>query len=69
MRLTLRTLLAYRDGVLGPADREDLHRRIQSSPDVGNLLRRIGAVTQLNEILAPPVLGNGLGGDPNSIAE
>lgn len=69
MRLTLRTLLAYRDGVLSASDREDLHRRIQSSPDVGNLLRRLGAVTKLNQVLAPPLLGKGLGGDPNSIAE
>jgi hypothetical protein len=69
MRLTLRTLLAYRDGVLSPADTEDLHRRIQSSHDAGNLLRRIGAVTKLNQVLAPPLLAKGLGGDPNSIAE
>ena len=69
MRLTLRTLLAYRDGVLGPADMEDLHRRIQSTPDAGNLLRRIGAVTQLNQVPAPDPLGKGLGADPNSIAE
>ncbi len=69
MRLTLRTLLAYRDGVLSPADAEDLHRRIQSSHDAGNLLRRIGAVTKLKQVLAPPLTAKGLGGDPNSIAE
>ncbi len=69
MRLTLRTLLAYRDRVLGVADTEDLHRRIQISQDAGNLLKRIGAVTKQNNLLAPPVLGKGLGGDPNSIAE
>ncbi|MCA9183864.1 MAG: hypothetical protein KDA51_20520 [Planctomycetales bacterium] len=69
MRLTLRTLLAYRDRVLSPADAEDLHRRIQISHDAGNLLRRISAVTGSNAVLAPPVLGKGLGGDANSIAE
>ena len=69
MRLTLRTLLAYRDRVLSPADAEDLHRRIQISHDAGNLLRRISAVTGRNAVLAPPVLGKGLGGDANSIAE
>ncbi len=69
MRLTLRTLLAYRDGVLSPADKEDLHRRIQISQDAGNLLKRIGAVTKLNHVLAPPVMGKGIGGDPNSVAE
>ncbi len=69
MRLTLRTLLAYRDRVLSPADAEDLHRRIQISHDAGNLLRRIAAVTSRRAVLAPPVLGKGLGGDANSIAE
>lgn len=69
MRLTLRTLLAYRDNVLSPADREDLHRRIQSSQFGGNLLRGIGEVTQRSPVGAPPVLGKGLGADANSIAE
>ena len=69
MRLTLRTLLAYRDRVLSPADAEDLHRRIQISQDAGNLLRRIAAVTQRKGVLAPPVLGKGLGSDANSVAE
>ena len=69
MRLTLRTLLAYRDNVLSPADREDLHRRIQSSQYGGNLLRGIGEITQRNVVAAPPVLGTGLAADANSIAE
>ncbi len=69
MRLTLRTLLAYRDNVLSPADREDLHRRIQTSQYGGNLLRGIGEITQRNPVAAPPVLGKGLGADANSIAE
>ncbi len=69
MRLTLRTLLAYRDNVLSPADREDLHRRIQTSQYGGNLLRGIGELTQRNAVAAPPVLGKGLGADANSIAE
>lgn len=69
MRLTLRTLLAYRDGVLSPADTEDLHRRIHQSQDAGNLLRRIGAVTQRSGVLAPLVHDKGLGGDANAIAE
>lgn len=69
MRLTLRTLLAYRDRVLSQADSEDLHRRIQQSQDAGNLLKRIGAVVHSRQVFAPPVMGKGLGGDPNSIAE
>lgn len=69
MRLTLRTLLAYRDGVLSPADYEDLHRRIQQSPDAGNLLRRINDLVASSELLSPKVdLSTGLKG-PNVIAE
>ncbi|HBE69978.1 MAG TPA: hypothetical protein DDW52_17670 [Planctomycetaceae bacterium] len=69
MRLTLRTLLAYRDRVLQPNDREDLHARIQNNEFSGNLLRRIESVSTRRDVSAPPVLGNGLGADPNSVAE
>ncbi len=69
MRLTLRTLLAYRDRVLSPTDTEDLHRRIHLSHDAGNLLRRITALTERNDVLAPLVNDKGLGGDANAIAE
>lgn len=69
MRLTLRTLLAYRDRVLQPSDREDLHARIQNNEFSGNLLRRIDSVSSSRDVSAPPVLGNGLGADANSVAE
>ncbi|MFO0939142.1 MAG: hypothetical protein U0930_00090 [Pirellulales bacterium] len=68
MRLTLRTLLAYRDGVLSQADYEDLHRRIQQSPDAGNLLRRINELTASSNIPTPKVDATGLAG-VNVIAE
>jgi hypothetical protein len=68
MRLTLRTLLAYRDGVLSPADHEDLHRRIQQSPDAGKLLRRIQELTSSNNLLTPKLESTGLAG-ANVIAE
>ncbi len=69
MRLTLRTLLAYRDRVLNPAELHDMHGRVQQSAMAGNLLKRIDALSQRNNILAPPVDGKGLGADANSIAE
>lgn len=69
MRLTLRTLLAYRDGVLSPENSEDLHRRIQQSEDAGNLLKRIHAVSKRLHGESSTIVGKGLGGDPNSIAE
>lgn len=68
MRLTLRTLLAYRDGVLATADHADLHRRIQQSPDAGNLLRRIQELTSGNQVLSPKLESLGLAG-ANVIAE
>lgn len=68
MRLTLRTLLAYRDGVLSQADYEDLHRRIQQSPDAGNLLRRINELTTSSNVPTPKLDVAGLGGT-NVIAE
>ncbi len=69
MRLTLRTLLAYVDGVLGPTEHADLHRRIQQSEDVSNLLRRVKRLQTQAELQTPPLTGKGLGGDPNAIAE
>ncbi|MGN6133858.1 MAG: hypothetical protein ACTHOU_05120 [Aureliella sp.] len=69
MRLTLRTLLAYRDRVLKPAEIEDMHARVQQSAMAGNLLKRIEALSQRPTLLAPPVDGKGLGADANSIAE
>ena len=69
MRLTLRTLLAYRDGVLSPSVTSDLHQRIQQTEVASNLLRRIETLVQQKEMLAPKAIGTGLGGDANSVAE
>lgn len=69
MRLTLRTMLAYRDRVLRPADAEDLHRRIQSSEDAGNLLRRIDSLSKRHFAPSTTIVGKGLSGDPNSYSE
>ena len=69
MRLTLRTLLAYRDRVLKPTELEDMHARVQQSAMAGNLLKRIESLANRPTILAPPVEGKGLGADANSIAE
>ena len=69
MRLTLRTLLAYRDRVLNPAELEDMHGRVQQSAMASNLVKRIESLSQRTNILAPPIEGSGLGADANSIAE
>jgi len=69
MRLTLRTLLAYRDGVLSPAETSDLHQRIRQTEVASNLLRRVENLVKHKQLLAPMVNGEGLGGDANSVAE
>ncbi len=69
MRLTLRTLLAYRDGVLSPAESSDLHQRIRQTPVASNLLRRVENLVANKQLLAPKLNGEGLGGDANSVAE
>ncbi len=69
MRLTLRTLLAYRDHVLNPNELDDLHKRVQQSEMAGKLLRRIDSLGSRQNILAPRIDGRGLGGDANTIAE
>lgn len=69
MRLTLRTLLAYRDRVLNANEIEDMHGRVQQSAMASNLIKRLESLSQRTNILAPPVEGKGLGGDANSIAE
>lgn len=69
MRLTLRTLLAYRDRVLNTGDWEGLHSRVQQSAMAGNLLKRMDELGNRPTILAPPIEGKGLGADANTIAE
>ncbi len=69
MRLTLRTLLAYRDGVLSPAETSDLHHRIKQTEVASNLLKRIEILVKQKQLLAPKVNGTGLGADANTVAE
>lgn len=68
MRLTLRTLLAYRDGVLSPQDQEDMHRRIQQNGPIASLLRQINELVAGNELRSPKLTATGLG-DVNNVAE
>lgn len=69
MRLTLRTLLAFRDGVLSPMETSDLHQRIKQNELANNLLKRIDYLVKHKQLLTPKVMGEGLGGDANSVAE
>jgi hypothetical protein len=69
MRLTLRTMLAFLDDILKPADAEDLRRKIDDSEFAKGLVHRIRASTHRGRLGAPTLDGKGMGLDPNTVAE
>jgi hypothetical protein len=69
MRLTLRTLLAYMDEILEPADQEELAKKIESSDFAHDLILRTKDTMRRLRLSAPQLVGSGIGLDPNSVAE
>lgn len=69
MRLTLRTLLAYLDDMLEPADTKIIGQKIQESPMAQLLVSRIREVMRRRRLKAPDVTGPEMGIDPNIIAQ
>jgi hypothetical protein len=69
MRLTLRTLLAWLDGVLPDDEQQELGRKVSSSVMATHLVERIRAAVGRTAIGAPKPDGRGLTEDPNSVAE
>jgi hypothetical protein len=69
MRLTLRTMLAYLDEVLEPADAEALGKKIEESDFASGLVQRIKGVMKKVRIDAPKVDGKGMGNDANTVSE
>ncbi len=69
MRLTLRTLLAYLDGILPAAARDDLAKQVDGNATAESLIKRIRRAVARPEIPAPKVDGRGLADDANTVAE
>ncbi|MCA9237005.1 MAG: hypothetical protein KDA44_16140 [Planctomycetales bacterium] len=60
MRLTLRTLLAYMDDILDPADHEELGRKIEASDFAAELIHRSRDASRRLRLGAPdPAAGDG----------
>jgi hypothetical protein len=69
MRLTLRTLLAWLDGVLSADEQQQLGAKVSSSATASQLVEHIRAAVGRTTIGAPKPDGRGLTEDPNSVAE
>ena len=69
MRLTLRTLLAYMDDILDPADHEELGRKIESSEFATDLIHSSRDTVRRLRLSAPDVLDATKGVDANMVAE
>ncbi len=77
MRLTLRTLLAYTDDILDPADHEELSKKIEASDFASELIHRTRDTVRRLRLGAPEVLAGGGDGvldavsvcDANTVAE
>lgn len=69
MRLTLRTLLAYLDDTLEPAQAKLIGQKVAESDTAQELVERIKQVTRTRRLTAPPSTGPGGKIDPNTIAE
>ncbi len=69
MRLTLRTMLAYLDDVLDPADAKELEHKIEESSFASGLVHRVRDSMRRMRLGAPKLDGRGLGLDPNTVAD
>jgi hypothetical protein len=69
MRLTLRTLLAYLDDSLEPAQARLIGQKVAESEAAQELIGRIKQVTRRRRLTTPPMTGPGARFDPNTIAD
>jgi hypothetical protein len=69
MRLTLRTLLAYLDDTLEPAEIKQIGQKVAESETAQALIARIKQVSRRRRLSAPPPVSTGDKFDPNTVAE
>lgn len=69
LRLTLRTLLAYLDDTLEPAQAKQIGEKVAESDLAQQMVERIKTVTRRRRLTAPPVEADDHSTDPNVMAE
>ena len=69
MRLTLRTMLAYIDNVLDPADADAIGHKIESSDFSRDLVHRIRTVLKKVRMDAPKLDSKRFDDDPNTVSD
>jgi hypothetical protein len=69
VRLTLRTLLAYLDDILEPAQAREIGEKLSQSDYAETLVSRIREVMRRRRLAAPGLEGSASGPDPNMVAE
>ena len=68
LRLTLRTLLAYLDDTLPPAEAKSIGQKLAESPQAQEIVERIRRVTRKRSLSTPPVGAEGGVAEPNTVA-